>query len=151
MGISIEQTTGALALFASNGLVGAEAGTALKSMLNQLRSPSKEAATTMEELGISAYDAQGNFVGLESLAGQLRTAMSGLSQEQRDAAMSTIFGSYAINAATMLYQGGAEAVAEWTAAVNDQGYAAETAAARMDNLKGDLEELGGSVQTFPTR
>ena len=148
MGISIEETVGTLALFASKGLLGAEAGTALKSMLNQLRSPSKEAAATMDALGISAYDAQGNFVGLASLAGQLRTAMSGLSQEQRDAAMSTIFGSYAISAATMLYQGGAEAVTEWTAAVNDQGYAAETAAARMDNLKGDLEELGGSVETF---
>jgi TP901 family phage tail tape measure protein len=148
MGISIEETVGTLALFASKGLLGAEAGTALKSMLNQLRSPSKEAAATMDALGISAYDAQGNFVGLASLAGQLRTAMSGLSQEQRDAAMSTIFGSYAISAATMLYQGGAEAVTEWTAAVNDQGYAAETAAARMDNLKGDLEEFGGSVETF---
>ena len=46
----------------------------------------------MEEAGIAAYDAQGNFVGLESLAGQLQTAFSGSTQAVRDQALATIFG-----------------------------------------------------------
>src|SRR5690606_20154788 len=47
----------------------------------------------------------------------------------------------------VLYAEGAEGINEWTSAVNDQGYAVETAAAQTDNLVGDLERLGGSIDT----
>lgn len=147
-GLSIEETTGALAAFASAGLIGSDAGTSFKTMLQRLTPQSAEAKKMMEELGISAYDAQGNFIGLKAFAGQLKTAMSGLSAEQRQAAMNTIFGADAVRAASVLYEQGAEGVAEWTAKVNDSGYAAQTAAKRLDNLKGDWEKLTGSLETL---
>lgn len=147
MGISIEETTGVLAEFASAGLLGSDAGTSLKTMLLRLANPSAESAKLMTNLGIAAYDAQGNFVGLESLAGQLTTAFEGKTQAERDSALATIFGSDAIRAASVLYQGGAKDVADWTAKVDDSGFAAETAAIKMDNLKGDLEQLKGSLET----
>jgi TP901 family phage tail tape measure protein len=147
MGLSIEETTGTLAAFASAGLLGSDAGTSFRTMLLRLANPSGEAADLMDQLGISAYDAQGQFVGMEALAGQLSVAFEGQSQATRDAAMATIFGSDAIRAASVLYSQGAEGVAEWTEKVDDAGYAAETAATRLDNLKGDLEALGGSLET----
>lgn len=147
-GLSIEETVGGLAAFASAGLLGSDAGTSLKTMLLKLASPSKEAKTLMEQLGISAYDAQGKFVGLQSLAGQLQNAFAGQSDATRDAAMATIFGTDAIRAANVLYQNGADGIAKWTDAVNESGYAAETAATLQDNLVGDLEKLGGSWSTF---
>lgn len=147
-GLSIEETTGALAAFASAGLIGSDAGTSFKTMLQRLTPQSTEAKRVMDELGISAYDAQGNFIGLEAFAGQLKTAMSGLSAEQRQAAMNTIFGADAVRAASVLYEQGAEGIAEWTEKVNDSGYAAQTAAKRLDNLKGDLEKLTGSLETL---
>lgn len=147
MGMSIEETTGALAAFASAGLIGSDAGTSLKTMLQRLSNPAKEAANLMDDLGIKAYDSSGNFAGLESIAGQLKGKLSELSPAQRDAAMATIFGSDAVRAANVLYSQGAEGIAEWTKAVNDQGFAAETAAVKLDNLAGDLEGLGGAVES----
>lgn len=146
-GLSIEETTAGLAAFASAGLLGSDAGTSFKTMLQRLVPQSADAATAMEEIGFSAYDAQGNFIGLEAVAGQLKAGLTGLTEEQRAATMTTIFGSDAVRAAAVLYEQGAEGVRHWTEQVNDAGYAQETAAIKLDNLKGDLEALGGSLET----
>ena len=147
-GMNVQETTGVLALFAQNGTIGAEAGTQLNSMLMKLAAPSTEAANTMKELGISAYDAQHHFVGMANFAGQLQTAEKGLTDEQRNQANATIFGSYAIKAANYLYEAGESGVNKWTKAVSESGYAAEQAAAKNNNLKGDLENLGGSMESL---
>ena len=146
-GLSIEETTGTLAAFASAGLIGSDAGTSFKTMLLALANPSEKAAGLMEDLGIAAYDAQGNFVGIAPLAEQLKSKLGELASAQRDAALATIFGSDAIRAANVLYQQGAAGIADWTTKVNDTGFAAETAALKTDNLKGDLERLGGAIDT----
>lgn len=147
MGLSIEETTGTLAAFASAGLIGSDAGTSFRTMLLRLANPSDEAAGLMKDLGISAYDAQGNFVGMENVAGQLRDKLGGLTQAQRDSTLATIFGSDAIRGANVLYNQGAGGIASWTSKVDDSGYAAETAALKTDNLAGDLERLGGAFDT----
>lgn len=147
-GMNVQETTGVLALFAQNGTIGAEAGTQLNSMLMKLAAPSAEAANTMKELGISAYDAQGHFVGMANFAGQLQKAEKGLTDEQRNQANATIFGSYAIKAANYLYEAGESGVNKWTKAVSESGYAAEQAAAKNNNLKGDLENLSGSMESL---
>lgn len=147
-GMNVQETTGVLALFAQNGTIGAEAGTQLNSMLMKLAAPSTEASNTMKELGISAYDAQGHFVGMAKFAGQLQKAEKNLTDEQRNQANATIFGSYAIKAANYLYEAGESGVNKWTKAVSESGYAAEQAAAKNNNLKGDLENLGGSMESL---
>jgi TP901 family phage tail tape measure protein len=147
MGLSIEETTGTLAAFASAGLLGSDAGTSLKTMLLKLANPSSQAAGLMQQLGINAYDASGNLVSMSNLAGQLQTAFKGQSQATRDAAMATIFGSDAIRASSILYSQGSKGITDWTNKVNDQGFAAETAALKLDNLSGDLEKLKGSLET----
>lgn len=147
-GMDVQETTGVLALFAQNGTIGAEAGTQLNSMLMKLAAPSAEASNTMKELGISAYDAQHHFVGMANFAGQLQKAEKGLTDEQRNQANATIFGSYAIKAANYLYEAGESGVNKWTKAVSESGYAAEQAAAKNNNLKGDLENLSGSMESL---
>lgn len=147
-GMNMQETTGVLALFAQNGTIGAEAGTQLNSMLMKLAAPSAEASNTMRELGISAYDAQHHFVGMANFAGQLQKAEKGLTDEQRNQANATIFGSYAIKAANYLYAAGESGVNKWTKAVSESGYAAEQAAAKNNNLKGDLENLSGSMESL---
>lgn len=150
-GLSIEETVGTLSAFASAGLLGSDAGTSFKSMLQHLADPSKESARLMQQLGINAYDAQGKFVGLAGLAGQLREKLGHLTDAQRQQALAQIFGSDAIRAASILYSQGAEGIQQWTAAVNDSGYAARQAAQLQDNLAGDLEKLGGSWETLAIR
>jgi len=146
-GLSIEETTGVLAAFADQGLLGSDAGTSLKTMLQSLTPSSAAAREEMEKLGISAFDAQGQFVGITDFAGQYRSALSKLSPEQQAASSKIIFGSDAVRAANVLYTQGAEGIQKYIDQTNDAGYAAETAAIRLDNLKGDVEALGGALDT----
>lgn len=146
-GLSLEQTVGSLALFAQNALTGSDAGTSLKVMLQRLVPQSKEAAATMDDIGFSAYDAQGNFIGLSALADVMKNSFSKLTPEARNAAMATIFGSDAVRAATILYEAGGKGVDKWVSSVNDSGYATRVAATMTDNLSGDLERLKGALET----
>lgn len=146
-GLSLEQTVGALSLFAQNALTGSDAGTSLKVMLQRLVPQSNEAAATMDAIGFSAYDASGQFIGLSALAGQMKTSFSKLTPEARNAAMATIFGSDAVRAATILYEAGSEGIDGWVSSVNDAGYATRVAATMTDNLSGDLERLQGAFET----
>jgi TP901 family phage tail tape measure protein len=146
MGMSLDETVGVLAEFANKGLMGSDAGTSLKSMLQRLSNPAADAKRQMEKLGIAAYDSSGKFVGLSNFAGQLQTSMSKLTPAQRDAAMSTIFGSDAVRAASILYTDGAKGVAKWTKDVGKSGAAMETARVNTDNLKGDLDKAKASFQ-----
>jgi TP901 family phage tail tape measure protein len=148
LGNSLQETNAVLALFSNYGIKGSDAGTSLKTMLQSLTNPSTEAAQRMKELGIAAFDANGNFVGFEALAGQLKSSLAGLTQEQRAAALATIFGSDASRVANILYEEGAEGVAKMTDEVSKSGVAGEMAEAKMDNLNGALEQLKGSFETM---
>jgi TP901 family phage tail tape measure protein len=147
MGVSIEQTTGTLALFASKGLIGEQAGTTFRSMLLSLTSPSKLAKQTLDDLGISVYDGSGKFIGLQGAADELRAKLGPLDEATRNQALGQIFGNESMNGAIALYQGGGAAVQEWTDKVNDAGFAQRQAAKLTDNWKGDLERLSGSLDT----
>ena len=146
-GLSLEETTGVLSLFADNALIGSDAGTSLKTMLQRLAPTSGPAADAMEELGLKFFDAKGQFVGIEEVAGQLQERLGGLSDEQRQTALTTIFGSDAVRGASILMEGGAAAVQEYTAAVSDQGAASRMATEQLNNLAGDIEQFKGSVET----
>ena len=148
MGVSMQETTGTLAAFANAGMRGGDAAPSLKTMLQRLASPTDKAQTLMDELGINVYDANGKFIGLAGAAGQLQNGLSGLSQQERNAALNTIFGADAVRAANVLYEQGAEGIDDWTKAVSQSGYAADLAATKNDNLKGDLENLSGSFKSL---
>lgn len=146
-GLSIEDTVGVLSAFADHALIGSDAGTSLKTMLQRLTPQSKEAEQMMQRLGFTAYDSTGKFVGLSELAQRLKTSFGKLTPEARNAAMATIFGSDAVRGATILYELGAKGVNKYTAAVDDQGAAARMASVQNDNLVGDLERLRGAIET----
>lgn len=147
LGVSIEQVTGTLALFAQNGILGEQAGTSLRGVLLSLTSPSKQAADVMEKYGISLYNAQGKFVGVDGAAEQLKKRLGPLDDATRNLALGQIFGNEQITAATVLYKGGASAVDKWTNSVNENGFASEQAAGKMDNLNGDLRKLQAAFQS----
>jgi TP901 family phage tail tape measure protein len=146
-GLGLEDTVGTLSAFADRALIGSDAGTSLKTMLQRLVPQSDEAAEAMEALGISAFDASGEFVGMPALAGQLQTALGKLTPEARSSALAVIFGADAVRAANVLYELGADGVRDYTEAVSDQGAAGDVAAKQLDNLAGDLEALKGSIET----
>lgn len=154
MGVSINDTITTLGLFANNALIGSDAGTSLKTMMQRLAAPTADAAAKMKEIGLQAFDAKGNFVGMKNLAGQLESSLSKLNVEQRNEALATIFGSDAMRAASVLTKEGAAGFDKMALAVNKQGAATDLAAAQnsgfngaLDNLKSTLETLGTGLGT----
>lgn len=150
-GMNLQETVGVLGLFAQNGIVGAEAGTQLNSMLMKLANPASDAKSTMEELGISTHDASGKFVGMANLAGQLHDKLGSLTDQQRQEAEATIFGSYAVKGAGIIMDAGKKGVEDWTKAVSDSGFAAQQASNKTNNLKGDLKMLESATQSAMTK
>ncbi|MFF4536538.1 phage tail tape measure protein [Streptomyces aureus] len=145
-GLSLEDTVGVLSAFADHALIGSDAGTSLKVMLQRLVPQSDEARAAMDKIGFSAYDSQGKFVGLSELAGRLQASFSQLTPAARNSAMATIFGADAVRSATILYELGSKGIDKYTSAVNDQGAAGRMAAIQTDNLVGDLERLRGAIE-----
>ena len=146
-GLTIDETTGILAAFADKGLKGSDAGTSLKTMLQSLTPSSQQAADAFDKLGISAFDSSGQFVGITKFAGLYSDAMHKLTPEVQASTSKIIFGSDAVRASNVLYDLGAKGVKKYIDQTNDAGYAAKVAADRMNNLRGDIEQLGGSIDT----
>ncbi len=145
--LSLEQTVGTLALFEQNGIRGSEAGTNLRRILLQLAAPTKDAQEVLAKYNIDMFDAQGNFIGLAGAAEQLQAGLNKVGDETRQAAFDTIFGSFAIQGANVLYKEGRAGVEGWTEAVTDAGAAGRFSAIALDNLGGDLERLSGALET----
>lgn len=146
-GAHIEDTVGTLAMFDQNALRGSDGGNSMKTMLLSLANPSKAAAAAMRDLGINAFTAQGEFVGFAGLQDQLKEKTKGLTQEQRQQAFATIFGSDAVRAANAMY-GDTKGIRAWTESVNKSGLASQVAAAKLNNAKGDLEALKGDLENI---
>lgn len=145
-GLSIEDTATALAMFANAGIQGSDAGTLLKSALLAVTDQGKPAQAAIEELGLTVYDAQGKFVGMESLLGQLKTASESMTDEQYQAATATLFGSDAMRMAGIAAQKGSEGFTTLRDAVTRQGQAAEVAAAQTQGLPGVWERLQNTME-----
>ncbi|WP_434642771.1 phage tail tape measure protein [Thermoanaerobacterium thermosaccharolyticum] len=147
-GQSINDFTTAIALMANAGIVGSDAGTSLKSMLMSLMSPTDKAAKLMQELGIQIYDANGKMLPLPQLVEQFSSKLGGMTQEQRNAALATIFGSDAIRAANIVLMAGTDNWNKMSEAVNKAGGAQDVAASKMQGFNGALESFRSAVETL---
>ncbi|WP_134324532.1 phage tail tape measure protein [Cumulibacter soli] len=146
-GISVDDTVTSLAAMAQAGIKGSDAGTSLKSMLLALASPTKQQAAALEQLGVSAYDASGEFVGMEKLSGQLASAQGRLTREQFNAAASTAFGTDAMRAAVAMAGQGADGFDELADKVTKAGNAQALAEAKSKGLSGALASLQSAFET----
>jgi len=147
-GIPVEELTAQFGIFANAGLKGSDAGTSFKTMLLAMLDPTKEQAAAMEELGISFFDAQGEFIGLEGVAGELQGGLAGLTEEQRQTALAVLFGTDAVRAASIVYAQGTSGIDEFSGAMEAAGTVAEQAATRNSGLRGSLEELRGAAESL---
>jgi TP901 family phage tail tape measure protein len=153
VGLSFQDTTVALAAFAQNGLKGSDAGTSLKTMLQNLQPRTKEQIELFEKLGLMTkdgtnafYDMNGSIKGMDEIAGVLKTALTGMTDQQRAFALETIFGSDAVRAGNILYKEGAEGLRNMASAMSEIS-AADVAKTKLDNLIGAFEEFKGALET----
>jgi TP901 family phage tail tape measure protein len=152
MGQSLEETAAAVGIMSDAGIKGSQAGTSLRSALSRLAKPTEVMLTKMGELGLSFYDAQGNMLPLNGIIEQLETNMAGLTQEQRNNALITLFGQESLSGMLALMERGPEELRALTESFEDcDGAAAEMAETMLDNTKGSVEEMMGSIETLAIR
>ena len=154
VGMSFNDTTNALAVFAQNGLKGSDAGTSLKTMLLNLSPQTDKAAAQMQQLGIITadganqfYTAEGKLKSFSEISQILQDSLKGLTAEQQQNALKTMFGTDAIRAANIAMKEGAAGADAMQEAIS-KVTAADVAIQKLNNLKGAVEYLSGSFETL---
>jgi len=156
LGYPIEDVTTALAMMADQGMVGSMAGTSLNNMLLSLANPTAKAAEEMDRLGLSFKDAAtGELKDFPTLIADVSAATEGMTDAQRAATLETLFGVEGGRAMNALLASQSEEAAaagktwgDYYEAITESGVAAEQAAARLDNTRGDIENLKGTLETI---
>lgn len=154
LNVPVTESATALGVLANRGIKGSEAGNALNAIMVNLTTGTGQAGKMMQELGVSAFDSQGNFIGLEATLQQLNGALQGCSEEERNAAMAAIGGKQHVDALNDLMAGlnttNEEGVTEWAALKgeldNCNGSLDAMRDKKLDNLEGDLATLQSATQ-----
>ncbi len=137
-------------LFAS----GSDAGTSFKVFLQRLVPASDKAAEAMQNLWLMTkdganqfFDANGKLKSMGEISGLLQKSLKWLSDEQKNQALSTIFGTDAMRAAVGLAEQGADGFAKLNTQIEGTS-AADQAKTRLDNLAGSFESLKGTISVL---
>lgn len=148
-GLSIEETAAAIGIMANAGIQGSQAGTTLRGAISRLSKPTKQMSECMADLGISFYDSEGNMKSLAEQTRMMEEATAGMTDEQRNNVLVTLYGQEALSGMLALMNEGDGALLELTHAYETCDGSAKAAAETMqDNLAGALDQLGGSAETL---
>lgn len=136
-----------LGVIADNGVKGAEGGTALRNVILSLSAPTDTAAKAMANLGVSAYDLNGNLRYLPDVFADFNTALSSLSESQKSQILSDIFNKVDLKTVNALLGTSAERFDELAGYIADcDGAAAQMAETMSDNLEGDMLALQSALE-----
>ena len=149
LGYSIEDVGVAIGLMANAGIKGEQAGTSLRKIFSSIASPADQAAQILEDWGISATDASGNVKPLLGTMKELRAQFKLLTKtEQLDRAYSLVGEEAKSGFLAMMNASDADFDKLVESLNNAEGAAQKMADIRLDNLAGDMEQLGGAWETF---
>lgn len=146
-GQDVDDLAASLAILTNVGLTGSDAGTALKNAFTRLMSPTDDAAKLMASLNLRFYDAQGTMLPLADIIGILNDKLGGMTDEQRNAALVTLFLNDGMKAMIPLMDLGKDGFLEMKDAVNQVGVAQKVADAKMRGLAGAFEYASGSIES----
>ena len=149
LGISMEELAAATGVMVDAGLQGEQAGTTLRSMFTSMAKPTKEAKEAMEALGISFFDSEGKMKSIGTIVGDLQTATAGLTDEAKQNALVTIFGTEALSGLQTMMNATPGSIEEMTSALQGcDGASAEAASAMKSGVGGAIENMQGAIESF---
>ena len=152
LGYSVQDVAIAVGLMANQGIKGSESGTALRSMMTRMVKPTKESAAAMQTLGLNIVDANGKMRPFRDIMKDIRTGMSKLTPESKASVAAMLAGQEAMSGLLALVNSSDADFDKLAGAIdNSNGAAQNMANIRMDNLKGDLEQLSGDWDSFTTK
>lgn len=148
MGISLEETAAAIGIMSDAGIKGSQAGTTLRGALSRLARPTKAMQDTMDNLGVSFYDADGKMKPLKTQVELLKKAFEGLTPEQQQNALVTLYGQESLSGMMALIDKGPDTLGKLTKSLKDSDGAADDMARTMqDNMNSSIEQMFGAFES----
>lgn len=148
MGMSLEETAAAIGIMSDAGIKGSQAGTSLRGALSRLAKPTDEMQAKMDELGLSFYDSEGKMKPLKDQIGMLKDAFKGLTPEQQQNALVTLYGQESLSGMMALIDKGPDKLGKLTESLkNSDGAADKMAKTMQDNMNSSLEQMMGALES----
>lgn len=153
-GMTVQETTAALAAMADAGIKGSDAGTSLKTMLGRLQPEGRKVTNMFRDMNLLTEDgrskfvnANGSFKSMAEISELLQKNLGGLSESQKSQALQTMFGTDAYRAASVLMNEGSDGIKKYQKATEKAGQAQEAANANLGPTARALEEAKGAAET----
>ncbi len=149
-GQTADGVTLSLLRLAEQNVTGEEAATQLNRAMADLYTPTDNAKQALDELGIAAYDSQGNTRDFNTVVDELNSKLATMSDEQANAYKNTIFTTNGLNAFNKMTASSTEKVEQFknelVSASDGEGAAAQQAATMIDNLEGDIKLMQSAAE-----
>jgi len=146
-GMSLEEAAAIAGKMGDAGIQGSEAGTALRAALVRLSDPPKDAADALKKLGVATTDLQGNMLPIGQILKQMEQGMAGLSESEKLAAASAIFGQEAMAGWLAVLDVGSDTLSDFTKELeNSNGRAEQMATTMQDNIGGAFRSFMSAVE-----
>lgn len=147
LNVPLEESTAMLGVLANRGFKGSEAGTAMNAIMTRLTSTTGPAAKALKEMGISAYDSEGNFRGMETVMKEVEAALSDMTDAERARYTEQLAGlDHGKTFSAMLSGLGNEYDELKDSIINSDGALKEMRDTMKDNLQGALENLSSAFE-----
>lgn len=147
LGFSAEDTAEAIGLMANAGIKSSQAGTALRTIMNNLAGEVTICGDAIGEVQIATTNADGSMRDLSDILADCRTAFSGLTESEKAAAAESLVGKNAMSGFLALMNAGESDIQKLSSAIANCDGAAEGMAATMqDNLQGQITILMSQLQ-----
>lgn len=153
LGYSIQDVSIALAQMANNALKGSVSGSALNTMLTRMSGANETAASEMDALGLSMYNADGSAKELSVFLDELRTAFQSFGDDAQAAQVAAykLAGQRGMRGLLSIVQASDEEWEKLSDAIYDyNGAAGEISDIRLDNYTGQIYLLESAWDALKT-
>lgn len=147
LGFSAEDTAEAIGLMANAGIKSSQAGTALRTIMNNLAGEVKFCGENIGEVTIATTNADGSMRELSAILAECRVAFNGLTESEAASATESLVGKNAMSGFLALMQAAPADVEKLSTAIsNCDGTSGQMAATMQDNLAGQMTILKSQLE-----
>lgn len=147
LGFSAEDTAEAIGLVANAGIKSSQAGTALRTIMNNLAGDVKISGKAIGDVTIATTNADGSMRDLSDILADCRSAFGNLTESEKAQAAESLVGKNAMSGFLALMNAGQGDIDKLSSAIdNCDGSAEKMAMTMQDNLAGQLTILKSQLQ-----
>ena len=147
LGFSAEDTAEAIGLMANSGIKASQAGTSLRTIMNNLSGEVIFVGKNIGEVTIATSNADGSMRSLNDILADCRVAFSGLSESEKAANAEALVGKNAMSGFLALMNSSQSDIDKLSSAIENCDGASESMAETMqDNLNGQLTILKSQLE-----